>query len=506
VYAKITGAGLTANVGITWHGVADALLSTDFGGAPVLGALSGYQRISVTALAPDGALTCSVVLSASGAGDVIFFDNATISHTNPVGISALLFKATQAAAGYSDSFEPTWPTVIGNTVVDNEVTWEGIAANRVLWQAFPILVSGSSEPTFPAAINAEVADNTISWKAETRRVEDPNCPNTKAVAIEASKIFAGDEDIVAYSATVNPLDWTTKDDAGYIPFGLNTYGSQDVSALGLYRSNLVVFNSIGFQMWQVDEDPTNFAILDAVPVGCPYHRSLQPVMNDLVFETEVGIRSMGIAGASSNLAAGQFGKNIDPLVKAKIKAGEEPISLFYPGQGQYWLIFGAEAFVLTMNSGKGEMSWSRYVFPAAITDWTILNKDLYLRSGDKILRLDEAAVRDEQVGDPATAGVLFTGQVWWHYLDFGGLGDDKMMLGFDLVGEGEVTVTFGYNQKDTSQVTDDYVLTDMNSIPGTMIPMPLTAPSIQMRLVFSSDQEWEWTAAALYLQDQRTGS
>jgi hypothetical protein len=508
VYAKIIGAGFTANVGITWHGAADALLGTTFGADPIVGASTAYRRVAVSGLAPDGALTCSVVLVADGIGDAIFFDEVTIGHANPVGISLLLFKATQADPGFSDSFEPTWPTVVGNTVVDNEVTWEGVPANRVQWQAFPILVSGSSEPTFPATVGGEVADNTISWKAATRRVEDPNCPNTAAVAITASKIFAGDKDIIPFSATVNPLDWTTANDAGYIPFGLNTYGSQDVSALGLYRSNLVAFNSKGFQMWQVDEDPTNFAILDAVPVGIPSAgaMSIQPVMNDLVFMVEVGIRSMGIAGASSNLAAGQFGKSIDPLVKAKLKAGEVPISLFYPGQGQYWLIFGAEAFVLTMNGGKGEMSWSRYTFPAAIDDWTILDKDLLLRSGDKILRLDEAAIRDEQVGDPATAGELFTGQIWWHYLDFGGLGDDKMMLGFDLVGEGEVTVTFGYNQKDTSQATPDYTLADINSVPGTMIPMPLTAPSIQMRLVFSSDQEWEWSAAAIYLQDQRTGS
>ena len=323
VFARI-GGEFSAYVGIGWYDSGAALLSVSWTSAPIT-LTDAYRRVSVRDVAPDNAATCSVLLRVTGYGDEVYFDNATIVHTNPVTISALLFKATQAAAGFSDSFEPTWPTVVGNTVVDNEVTWEGIPANRVLWQAFPILVSGSSEPTFPAAVGAEVADNTISWVADTRRVTDPNCPNTKTVAITASKIFAGDADIIPFSATINPLDWTTPNDAGYIPFGLNTYGSQDVSALGLYRSNLVAFNSKGFQMWQVDEDPANFAILDAVPVGCPYYRSLQPVMNDLVFETEVGVRSMGIAGASSNLAAGQFGKNIDPLVKTKIKAGEEPI-------------------------------------------------------------------------------------------------------------------------------------------------------------------------------------
>ena len=503
VFGKIDG-GFSATVGIAWHGIADVLLSTSFTDAPIV-LTDAYRRVSVTDVAPDGALTCSVVIGVTDSGESVFFDNVTISHTDPVTISLLLFKATQADPGFSDSFEPTWPTVVGNTVVDNEVTWEGIPANRVLWQAFPILVSGSSEPTFPAAIGASVADNTISWVADTRRVEDPNCPNTKTVAITASKIFSGDGDIIPFSATINPLDWTTDNDAGYIPFGLNTYGSQDVSALGLYRSNLVAFNSKGFQMWQVDEDPANFAILDAIAVGVPTSadKSLQPVANDLVFLTEVGIRSMGIAGASTNLQAGDFGKQIDPLVKVKLDAGEVPISLYYPGAGQYWLIFGAEAFVLTMNGGKRDMSWSRYVFPSDIDDWTILDQDLMLRSGDKIWRLDDAAERDDQVGDPASSGINFVGKIEWPYLDFGRFGGDKQMIGFDLIATGEVKVTFGYDQTDTSKVTEDYTLAAGDTLPGTIVPMPITGPSFQLRLEFSADQDtpWEWSGAILYLED-----
>ena len=502
-FAKTDGA-YEAYVGIAWYNTGGSLISVSWTANPVT--LSGaYRRAEVSGFAPDLAVTCTVALGVEGSGSTVFFDNATISHTNPISLSQLLFKATQADPGYSDSFEPTWPTVVGNTVIDNEVTWEGVPANRVQWQAFPILISGVSEPTFPAAVGASVADNTISWVADTRRVEDERCPNTKTVAITASKIFSGDADIVAYSATINPLDWTTPNDAGYIPFGLNTYGSQDVSALGLYRSNLVAFNSKGFQMWQVDEDPANFAILDAVPIGIPTSadKSIQPVSNDLVFLTEVGIRSMGIAGASTNLQAGSFGKQIDPLVKAKLVAGETPISLYYPGAGQYWLIFGDEAFVLTMNGGKTDMSWSRYVFPSDIDDWTILDEDLLLRSGEKIWRVSELAERDDQVGDPASSGTAFVGRIWWPYLDFGRFGGEKQMVGFDLVATGAVTVQFGYDQSDLSKVTDAYVLAAGDTLPGTIVPMPITAPSFQLRLEFTADQSvaWEWQGAIIYIED-----
>ena len=62
-----------------------------------------------------------------------------------------------------------------------------------------------------------------------------------------------------YCATTNPLDWTSEADAGFLPIGLQSYGTNPFLAAGLYRSNLVFFNSQGLQMWQVDEDPANMA-------------------------------------------------------------------------------------------------------------------------------------------------------------------------------------------------------------------------------------------------------
>src|SRR5690606_510990 len=112
-----------------------------------------------------------------------------------------------------------------------------------------------------------VSDGIIAWECVVRNVTDERCPNTKVVLIAASKIFAVDEDIVAFSATVNPLDWSTQGDAGYLPTGLRQYGANPMTALGLYRGNLVAWNSQGMQIWQVDEDPARMQLLDALPIG-----------------------------------------------------------------------------------------------------------------------------------------------------------------------------------------------------------------------------------------------
>lgn len=357
-----------------------------------------WVRSTVSGIAPANAAYASMGCWLTCRAGNIFCDSLSWNYVSAAIPTALVFRATQPSPGYSASSEPVWPSIAGQTVVDNEVTWEGVVASRVVWEAHAILESGSVEPVFPEFEGAVVADNDkIAWETVSGRVTDERCPHSPLVAIAASKVFAGDEDIVPFSATVNPLDWSTSDDAGYLPFGLQTYGANPVSALGLYRGNLVVFNSAAFQMWQVDQDPANMALLDAVPIGCTAPKSVQPVQNDLAFLSAVGIRSIGIAGASTNLQAGNFGEVIDPLVRAKVIANEyEPVGLFVPSLGQYWLFFGGEAFVLTNNGTKDE-SWSRYVFPEAVTDWTLADDALVLRTETgKVWVVDADALGDDE--------------------------------------------------------------------------------------------------------------
>lgn len=401
-----------AAVRVYWYDEDDTLLSASEGNI-VRGGGNAWYASGVAAVAPAGAATAKFGFNAfrtSGAHNILV-DACTWDYAFTTPPTGLIFKAVQTDAGFSANVEPTWPTVLGNTVVDNQVTWEAVLTTRVTYEAHAILVSGSAEPTWPTIIGGNVADNTIIWQAVSGVVSDPKCPNSKPVAIAASKVFAGDVDIIGFSATINPLDWSTADDAGYIPFGLNTYGSQPVAALGLYRSNLVAFNSLGFQMWQVDQDPANMALLDSVPISCTFPRTVQPFANDLIFLNPKGVRNVSIAGASTNLQADGIGQPIDTLVQPKVKAGTyDPIGLYWPFAGQYWLVFGPEAFILTINGVKAR-SWSRYVLPAAITDWTLDGDDLVLRMGNTILKMDADLTQDDVV-DPIstfTAGGAPTG-------------------------------------------------------------------------------------------------
>lgn len=402
-----------ARAEIIWYDASDDFLSVSSGNLVNSTSNQNWKQSSITAVAPAGAAFArfSVFAFRLSGGAELWVDNCTWNAVVASLPTGLVFRAVQAVAGYSGSTEPTWPLVLGQQVVDNEVTWEAVFASRVVWEATPILVSGPYEPDWPTVPDGTVADGTIKWVAMNARVEQ--APRSKIVAIAASKVFAGDGDIIRFSATVNPLDWTSEGDAGYLPFGQQTYGGTPVEALGLYRSNLLAFNSQGYQMWQVDQDPANMAYLDGSPVPCTFRKSGQPVMNDYVFLTPLGIRNIGLAGGSANLQAGHFGDAVDalvrPAIKATIAAGFEPFGLFFPGAGQYWLVFEDQAIVLTMNGGPKDASWSRYVFPETITDWAVIGVNLYLRAGNIVWLLSDDALQD----DITPTGVVCDGGNWF---------------------------------------------------------------------------------------------
>lgn len=530
----------SAGCRIAWYDASAAFISYSYATSVSAGtiapaALSGGQSVGMAAFqdgvwvtisgsakAPSGAAFAAavcVIATTDYGTQADYVDDFTWDYTHQGFPTGLVFVATQSVPGTSAPVEPIWPTTSGDSVVDGGVTWTAEFASQITWTASSILKSGDTEPTWPLKIGGQIADGTIEWMASDGRVTDPNCPNSKIVAIASAKVFAADNDIIRYSATTNAQDWTSPKDAGFIPFGLQSYGNESVKGLGLYRSNLVAFNSLGYQMWQVDPDPNNIAILDAEPVGSNSNRSIQPANNDLIFYSPVGIRNIGTAGSSGNMQAGQFGKQIDSLVnglmKAAVAAGLEARALFNPGTGQYWLIIGTDVIVLSIN-GNAVMSWSRYTFPAEITDWTVMDGALYLRAGDLVWQLSVDALKDDmdQGLGQSGADTVFPGRMSWNYLDCGPIGIDKELESFDIVigtvdDSGLIVqnnnvvcnITFGYNQADRSQATDPYAITG-DTVPGTSVPTGgLTAPTFQVRLDFGTGQNWGWGAINLYLSD-----
>ena len=112
-------------------------------------------------------------------------------------------------------------------------------------------------------------------------------------------------------------------------------------------------------------------------------------------------------------------------------------------------------FVYSMTQIGQVGAWSRYEFPFAIDDWAIAGDALYLRSGDYIHAVDDAVT-----GDEVSPGNVqpFPGMIQWPWLEFGQPGVTKMLYGFDIVGQGAVSVSFGIDQTNGSLFTPGYTV------------------------------------------------
>ncbi len=526
IMMKITNAGTDDAYGevvLTFYDAGGVMLTTQIRGGNVSGVGGSWHACSASGSAPSGAVTFSIRASINPGshGSTVQLDAASFTYAYAPSPAGIVYKATQAAPGKSAASEPVWPGV-GSSVTDNQVTWQGEYATRLVWQASPILQSGATEPTWPTQNGGAVRDGTIDWTARSAQVTDANCPQSKIVAIGAGKIFAADNDIVRYCATVNPLDWTTTNDAGYLPTGLQTYGSNPAAAMGLYRSNLVVYNAEGFQMWQLDPDPANIALLDALPVASVHNPALAPTANDLFFLSSQGVRSMGISSAGVNLEAGDVGMPVDALIKpalaAAIASGIEPIGTYIPSMGQYWLSFAnypttgySQVFVYSINVPNAPGKWSYYNFPLAITDFTQLNETLYIRGVDSVSGSNDVLVMDDTVfydyvGVPGErTQVDIIGVVQTPYVDLGSPGVEKMLVGFDSVNLGTPSVQMGYDEFNLANLTVGFTI-PADTIPGMIIPLPIASPSFSLKLTFPAGAPWKMMSANFYTMRFRVGA
>lgn len=151
-----------------------------------------------------------------------------------------------------------------------------------------------------------------------------------------------------------------------------------------------------------------------------------------------------------------------------------------------------------LQSGKG--AWSEYVFNFDIEAFALLGDTVYLRHGDNVSIVDSNTT-DDLLTDTTE---LADGVVQWPWLDCGSPGVTKMLEGFDIVASSDVnpTIEFGYDQLDTAIYTTPYGI-EPDSLTGTMIPVPLSAPSISPKLSWTGGA-FTLNAFSMYVQDGGT--
>lgn len=403
-------------------------------------------------------------------------------------------KGVHLTPARTGNAEPNWPVIEGNTVVDGGVTWEMHKLVTLTWTAVAINQSAGVEPAWPTVPGNTIVDGTITWKCVARVVTDPNCPQTKSVAIAHSKVYAIDGDAVDYCATQDPMDWTSANDAGFLPTGLQATGDQATTALALYRGNLVVFSAEGAQIWQVDEDPANSLLVDTVDgAGTTLARAAASLIGDLLFTSPSGIRSVSVSASTGDMAGGDVGTRVDDLVVPAL-AGVTPLAIYVPGLGQWWLICGAEAFVYTYSKVAKITAWTRYTFPWSIDAATTLDGALYVRSGDNVYQLDAAVHADN--------GVVYDAIALWGYLDLEAPGLEKLVQGVDVIATAACNVSVGYDESDDTAFTAEELIGPDVRV-GGFAPIQVAAPSLAPKIRHSVNEAFELQTVELYYEPLR---
>lgn len=153
-----------------------------------------------------------------------------------------------------------------------------------------------------------------------------------------------------------------------------------------------------------------------------------------------------------------------------------------------------------LQAGRG--AWSEYIFNYNVDAFTLLGDTLYLRHGDYVNIVDSSYTSDFT----EAAETLVNGEIQWPWLDMSMPGVTKMLESFDIVATSTVEpfISFGYDQLATGTFSAPYQIPS-DSLTGTMIPMPLSAPSIAPKITWASGN-MTFYGLSMYVHDNRAGS
>lgn len=433
-------------------------------------------------------------------------------------------------AGATGNTEPTWPTTVGATVAEKDATaaaWAAttalslgairrpMTANGYLYEVTTAGTTGGSQPTWPTTPGATVVNGTVtftcrdkavytcrekaeykcvarpSYKCHGSEIYDANCPHTDAVVKKASKIFAVGAEVVRFTATNAPRDWTTASNAGFLGVGVQQSGSVNPTALGEYGANLVTFFSDSAQVWEVDPDPANMKFVQRVDVGCPYPYGAANMAGDVFFASYDGVRSITTQATTGSLIDVDVGSPIDSVLKPSLTPAAAVRSFYFRGGGQFWTMIGSTAYVYSFSRTSKISAWSRYNFPFAITDVTEQDGDLYFRAGNTVYRFDEAQYDD--AGMPVEVVVEFP------FLDFQAPGSLKQVLGMDAVMVGTAGIAHRFDARTPALITPEVELSG-DSRPGELTPVEVCSVGVAPVITHSASEAFELHALTYHFE------
>ena len=371
--------------------------------------------------------------------------------------------------------------------------------------------TGATEPVWPTTPGETVEDGQITWKTVQTLVTDTRCPNGPEVLVHQSKVYGigsnlpiqgtnmdslDETDIVRYSATNDPFDWSTPDDAGFIAVGVQSTGSEVAKALGKYDNQLAVLMEDNVQIWAVDPDPERNALIRSIgDIGVSLSETVANIGTDLIYLSDSGFRSISQQIDTVNLEDTDLGSPVDdPVVAAVATAVGTPTAAHFSGLGQYLCAVDNELWAWTWSRNAEVIAWSRYEVPLSVDYFAQLTNRLFMRGlGGELVHLDPATKTDYTGDYPVLMDFDYQSLQ-------GGVGVTKQFMGFDVNLIGEAEVTFKYDPRHVSRETSPITMAG-NTRPGGMAPMECTTPEIAPIIRYTGPDDLRVDSITIYYEN-----
>jgi hypothetical protein len=415
---------------------------------------------------------------------------------------------TVAPAGYADIFNRQTPKVffdfVGDgTVYDRDDIAEFINAER-----------------FGASVAAGVQPYAVIRRRSTGRLEHywfrdrPDTPNggvntrvslpfvpTGQILKLAEKLWAPDQvnGAVRFSSTeFGPSDWTTVEDAGFLPVFANAPGDHTITALSFMQSTagalntrqsaLVVFFEDSIQIWAVDPNPINHYLTSILGgVGTENFRSVANVYGDPVFLSREGFSSLRISARDGALDSARIGAPIERLTRG-LDAGTVTASVWWDSKGLYLCAVGSDIFAWRYDPAAKVQAWSQWALPyGRITDFVDFASELYFRTETgEVYRMDDGLDTDSGAAIPFDLETQF--------LHMGSPGAYKTFQSLQLYQTGGCDLSY---RPDPTEPDMEIQVYATSGVTRPHQKVPLIAMCDSMALRFQGAGAWELSGFAI---------
>lgn len=352
--------------------------------------------------------------------------------------------------------------------------------------------TGATQPTWPSTPDATVVDGTVTWTCRSFKIVDANCPHSKQVAKNGSKIFAIGNETVRFCATNAARDWTLANDAGFLPVGVQASGDSSPTALGQFESYLAVFFEDAIQTWAVGPNPATHAIQKTAYLGTRYPFAHGNMGSDVFFLSQVGYRSVSTANQVGTLQDLDVGSPIDTLMRDEMRSVISPKTIYWRGGGMLLSFIGSKIYVYAISRVAKVSAWALWETNLTIDDAAEVDGVMYLRAGDNVYAMDEFVYTDN--------GTMFEVHVELPYMDCKAPGLSKQFVGVDVVMTGTGRIAHRYDPLDQSQITP-YLDVAGDTRSGGMVPVELVTTNIAPVIKNLTENDFELAAISYHFNE-----